>query len=71
MNTDLIYSGNDYEADRQKELAAGANEYLTKPYMGDLAAALRQNIEQTNKTARQIENIKEQVDDRSTCSFMF
>lgn len=51
----LIYSGNAYEADKQKGLAAGANDYLTKPYMGDLAVTIRQNIEQTKKTARQTE----------------
>ena len=47
----LFYSGNAYEADRQKGLAAGASDYLTKPYMADLAATIRQNIEQTNKSA--------------------
>jgi DNA-binding response OmpR family regulator len=47
----LFYSGNAYEADRQKGLAAGASDYLTKPYMADLAATIRQNIEQTNINA--------------------
>jgi DNA-binding response OmpR family regulator len=47
----LFYSGNAHEADRQKGLAAGASDYLTKPYMADLAATIRQNIEQTNKSA--------------------
>ena len=53
----IIYSGNAYEADKQKGLAAGANDYLTKPYMADLAVTIRQNIELTKKTARQTETI--------------
>lgn len=43
----LIYSGNAFEADKKNGLAAGANDYLTKPYLGDLTKAIRQNIEQT------------------------
>ncbi len=43
----LIYSGNAYEADKKNGLAAGADDYLTKPYLADLAATIRQNIEQT------------------------
>lgn len=53
----LIYSGNAYQADRQKGLEAGANDYLTKPYMADLAVTIRQNIEQTKITDRQTEII--------------
>lgn len=53
----LIYSGNAYEADKQKGLAAGANDYLTKPYMADIAVTIRQNIEQNKKTARQTKTI--------------
>jgi DNA-binding response OmpR family regulator len=53
----LIYSCDAYEANRQKGLAAGASDYLTKPYMADLAATIRQNIEQTNKTAFQTKTI--------------
>lgn len=49
----LIYSGNAYEADKKKGLAAGANDYLTKPYMGDLAETIQQNIERTQKLVRQ------------------
>jgi DNA-binding response OmpR family regulator len=51
----LIYSGNAYEADRKKGMAAGANDYLTKPFMGDLAVTIRQNIEQTKQSVRQTE----------------
>lgn len=47
----LFYSGDVYESDRQKGLAAGASDYLTKPYMADLVTTIRQNIEQTNETA--------------------
>jgi DNA-binding response OmpR family regulator len=45
----LIYSGNAYEADKKKGLAAGANDYLTKPFMGNLAETIRQNIERTQR----------------------
>lgn len=48
----VFYSCAAYPIDRQKGLAAGANEYLTKPYLADLTAAIRQNIEQTRKSAR-------------------
>ncbi len=48
----LFYSGNAYEDDKKKGLAAGANDYLTKPYMGDLAETIRQNIERTQKLSR-------------------
>lgn len=48
----LIYSGNAFEADRKNGLAAGATDYLTKPYMADIAVTIRQNIEQTQKTTR-------------------
>ncbi len=47
----LIYSGNAFEADKKNGLAAGANDYLTKPYMGDLAETIRHNIEQTESAA--------------------
>ncbi len=53
----LIYSCNAYEADKKKGLAAGASDYLTKPYMADLAATIRQHIEQTNKSAGQTKTI--------------
>ncbi len=48
----LIYSGDAYESDRQKGLAAGASDYLTKPYMADLAATILQNIEQTKRLVK-------------------
>jgi DNA-binding response OmpR family regulator len=47
----LIYSGNAFEDDRKKGLAAGASAYLTKPYMEDLAVTIRQNIEQTENSS--------------------
>lgn len=37
---------NRIEANRKNGLAAGASDYLTKPYMADIAATIRQNIEQ-------------------------
>ncbi|HEX8568085.1 MAG TPA: response regulator [Pyrinomonadaceae bacterium] len=53
----LIYSGKAFETDKRNGLAAGANDYLTKPYQGDLCATIRQNIEQTIKMVRQPETI--------------
>jgi DNA-binding response OmpR family regulator len=47
----LIYSGNAFETDKQNGIAAGATDYLTKPYMGDIAAVIKQNIEQTRQTS--------------------
>ncbi|MGI8883116.1 MAG: response regulator transcription factor [Pyrinomonadaceae bacterium] len=54
----LIYSGNAFEADKKNGLAAGASDYLTKPYIGDLAATIRHNIERTKKPARQTDSDK-------------
>lgn len=48
--TILFYSGNAYEADKQKGLAAGANNYLTKPYFGDLAETVLRAVELSEKT---------------------
>jgi DNA-binding response OmpR family regulator len=54
----LIYSGCAFEADKEKGLAAGANDYLTKPYQGDLCVTIRQNIEQSKKSIRQTEAVE-------------
>lgn len=53
----VFYSCEAYLIDRQKGLAAGASDYLTKPYLADLALTIRQNIEQTKKSVRQTETI--------------
>lgn len=53
----LIYSAYAYETDKKNGLAAGADDYLTKPYLADLTATIRQNIEQTKKRMRQPETI--------------
>jgi DNA-binding response OmpR family regulator len=45
----VFYSCEAYPIDQQKGLAAGANDYLTKPYFADLNIAIRQNIEQAQK----------------------
>ena len=45
----VFYSTAAYPIDRQKGLAAGANDYLTKPYLEDLAVTIRRNIEQIKK----------------------
>jgi DNA-binding response OmpR family regulator len=47
----LIYSGCAFENDKKKGLAAGASDYLTKPYLGDLAVTIRENIKSTKKTS--------------------
>ncbi len=54
----VFYSSEAYPIDRQKGLAAGAIDYLTKPYFADLTVTIRQNIEQIKKSAREIETIK-------------
>jgi two-component system KDP operon response regulator KdpE len=51
----IIYSGNAYEADKKKGLAAGANNYLTKPYLDDIAVTIKQTIEQTKNPTRESE----------------
>jgi len=51
----LIYSGNAYEADKKNGLAAGANNYLTKPYLDDIAVTIKQTIEQTKNPTREAE----------------
>jgi two-component system KDP operon response regulator KdpE len=54
----LIYSAHAYETDKKKGLAAGANDYLTKPYLGDLTAIIRQNIETNKKQMQQPGKLK-------------
>ena len=58
----LIYSGCAFEADKKNGLAAGANDYLTKPYLDDLTATIRQHIERTKKPARQNGNDDKSAD---------
>lgn len=53
----LIYSGKAFENDKKNGLMAGANDYLTKPYLGNLCVTIRQSIEQTKKQTRQPETI--------------
>ena len=48
----IFYSCDAYPIDRQKGLAAGANDYLTKPCMSDLTVIIRKHIEQAKKTLR-------------------
>jgi DNA-binding response OmpR family regulator len=49
----VFYSCEAYPIDRQKGLAAGANDYLTKPYFDDLTLTIRRNIEQTKMSVRE------------------
>jgi DNA-binding response OmpR family regulator len=53
----LIYSGCAFEEDKKRGLAARADDYLTKPYLGNIAETIRQNIEQNKLSARQTETI--------------
>lgn len=46
----LIYSGRVYETDKKNGLAAGADGYLTKPYLADLPLTIRQIIERIKHT---------------------
>ncbi|MDQ6787540.1 MAG: response regulator [Acidobacteriota bacterium] len=52
----VFYSAEAYPVDRQKGLAAGAIDYLTKPYLADLAVVIRQNIKPIKKSAREYES---------------
>lgn len=54
----LIYSGCAFETDKKNGLAAGANDYLTKPFMGDLAETIRENIERIKKSTRETSAIQ-------------
>ncbi|MCA1638403.1 MAG: response regulator [Acidobacteria bacterium] len=62
----VFYSTAAYPIDRQKGLAAGANDYLTKPYLGDLAVTIRQNIEQIKNPVWETEKINIQTLPRMT-----
>ncbi len=46
----LFLSGNAFAADVKNGLGAGANDYLTKPFMGNLAEIIRQNIKQSQNS---------------------
>jgi len=46
----LFYSGNAYDTDKEKGLAAGANAYLTKPYIDNLAETIMLAIRISKKT---------------------
>jgi len=62
----IFYSCEAYPIDREKGLAAGAIDYLTKPYMADLAVTIRQNIEQTKKPVWKTKTISKQTSPRTT-----
>lgn len=47
----LFYTGDARSADKEKGLAAGAAEYLVKPFFGDLEAKILEHIKHTRKTA--------------------
>ncbi len=57
----IFYSCDAYPIDRQKGLAAGANDYLTKPCMSDLTVIIRKHIEQTKKPAQKAKTINIQT----------
>jgi len=47
----IFYSGDAYETDRQKGLAAGAVGYLTKPHINDLAEMILMAIRLSKRPA--------------------
>lgn len=51
----LFYSGNAYETDKQKGLAAGANVYLVKPDSENVASTIQQLV--GNSKILKMENI--------------
>lgn len=48
----VFYSGDAYEADRQKGLAAGAQAYLVKPEIDTIIPTLLQLVTQVSETAK-------------------
>ena len=56
----LIFSSAAFENDKKNGLAAGANDYLTKPYLGNLAETIRESIEQIKNPVLQIKTISVQ-----------
>jgi CheY-like chemotaxis protein len=52
----LFYSGNAYQTDKDKGMAAGANDYLTKPYIDDLAVTILAAIKMSKKVVVEIPN---------------
>lgn len=47
----IFYSGEAYQEDIEKGLAAGADAYLTKPYFDDLAETVLKSIKLSKKSA--------------------
>ncbi len=50
----LFYSGNAFPADRQNGLAAGATDYLIKPYTENLGEKILKTIEHSQKSVTEI-----------------
>lgn len=50
----VFYSGDAYESDKQKGLAAGANAYLTKPNVNTVAPAIFQLVTQMSENKNDI-----------------
>lgn len=47
----MFYSGDAYESDRQKGIAAGANAYIAKPQIEEIVPTILQLVEQTGSNA--------------------
>lgn len=62
----LIYSGNVYESDKKNGLAAGASDYLTKPYLADLAVTIKENIEQVTNFRWRTQTARAQTPSKTT-----
>ena len=52
----VFYSGHAYETDKKNGLAAGADAYLVKPFLGDLAETIFQTISRLQKPAEKKHN---------------
>ena len=50
----LFYSGNAFQRDKEKAQAAGASDYLTKPYIGDLAATISLAVKMSKESIANI-----------------
>lgn len=55
----VFYTGDARSADQEKGMAAGATEYLVKPYFGNLEETILKHIEGSKKSAPMISKISE------------
>ena len=65
----LFFSGDAYESDKTKGLAAGANAYLTKPDLAGLIGTITQFVSEPEVTAAKILPFKPRVGVRPPFNF--